>query len=175
MPIPAYERRHSDGEVGSLSNRENGHQDLVDINTAAGDTALSNGGNSDTNSHAEIVDIMQDPNIDSERNLDFDTQVHTPEVFMFDYGVVVIWGMTLHQEERFLKEVSKFESEKLDEDDLVDPECFNFYYTREYQARIYNDFITLRDKSDYMGKLAISHAIAQSVKVCGTFFPDVYT
>lgn len=95
---------------------------------------------------------------------DFDTQVHTPEVFLFDYGVVVIWGMTEIEEARFLKYISKFELEKLSPDD-VETEHFNFYYTREYQARIYNDFITLRDKNNYMTKLAISHALAQSVKV----------
>lgn len=96
--------------------------------------------------------------------LDFDIEIHTPEVFLFDYGVVVIWGMTESQETRFLKDVSKFELEKLAPDD-VETERFNFYYTREYQARIYNDFITLRDKNNYMTKLAISHALAQSVKV----------
>ena len=104
-------------------------------------------------------------------NPDFDTQVHTPEVFLFDYGVVVIWGMSLAHEERFLKELAKFEVEKLAPDD-VETEHFNFYYTREYQARIYNDFITLRDKNNYTTKLAISHALAQSVRVGA--FPSSY-
>lgn len=95
---------------------------------------------------------------------DLDTKVHTPEVFLFDYGTVVIWGMSVEQEERFLKEIAKFETEKLGTDD-VQTENFNFYYTSEYQARIYNDFISLREKKNYMTKLAISHALAQSVKV----------
>ncbi|ROW12520.1 hypothetical protein VMCG_00747 [Cytospora schulzeri] len=94
---------------------------------------------------------------------DFDIEVHTPEVFLFDYGVVVIWGMSLQQEQRFLKEMAKFELEKLSQDD-VEVEMFNFYYTREYQARIYNDFIALRDKNNYKVKLAIAHALAQSTK-----------
>ncbi|CAK7199073.1 sporulation protein rmd1 [Sporothrix eucalyptigena] len=98
-----------------------------------------------------------------ERPVDFDINVHTPELFLFDYGVVVIWGMTEAQEQRFLKELAKFELEKLAPDDM-EAEFFNFYYTREYQARIYNDFIALRDKNNYMTKLAISHALAQSVK-----------
>ncbi|CAK7213154.1 sporulation protein rmd1 [Sporothrix curviconia] len=98
-----------------------------------------------------------------ERPVDFDINVHTPELFLFDYGVVVIWGMTEVQEQRFLKELAKFELEKLAADDM-EAEFFNFYYTREYQARIYNDFIALRDKNNYMTKLAISHALAQSVK-----------
>lgn len=95
---------------------------------------------------------------------DFDTKVHTPEVFAFDYGVVVVWGMTPDEEQRFLKEISKFEIGSLPADQ-IETEEFNFYYTREYQPRIYNDFITLRDKHSYMTKLAISHALAQSVKV----------
>ncbi|ROW17496.1 hypothetical protein VPNG_00903 [Cytospora leucostoma] len=94
---------------------------------------------------------------------DFDIEVHTPEIFLFDYGVVVIWGMTLQQEQRLLKEMAKFELEKLSPDD-VEVEMFNFYYTREYQARIYNDFIALRDKNNYKVKLAIAHALAQSTK-----------
>ncbi|KAI7341635.1 hypothetical protein KC336_g22776, partial [Hortaea werneckii] len=63
----------------------------------------------------------------------------------------------------FLKEIARFENEKLAKDD-VQTEEFNFYYTREYQARIYNDFISLREKRNYMTKLAISHALAQSTK-----------
>jgi uncharacterized Rmd1/YagE family protein len=110
--------------------------------------------------------LMEDAPV-SESIPDFDIQIHTPEVFLFDYGVVVVWGMTEAQETKFLKDISKFEVEKLAPDD-VEIERFNFYYTREYQARIYNDFITLRDKTNYMTKLAISHALAQSVKVNDT-------
>ena len=80
--------------------------------------------------------------------------------------------MTLQQEERFLKEISKFEAEKLGTDD-VQTENFNFYYTQEYQARIYNDFISLREKKNYMTKLAISHALSQSVKT--SLFEDLLT
>jgi uncharacterized Rmd1/YagE family protein len=87
------------------------------------------------------------------------------DVFLFQYGVVVIWGMTVEEEQRFLREIAKFETEKLSEDD-VQVENFNFYVTSSYQPRIYNDFITLKDGRNYMVKLSISHAIAQSVKVC---------
>ncbi|PFH56392.1 hypothetical protein XA68_16583 [Ophiocordyceps unilateralis] len=104
------------------------------------------------------------PALDSEVAApELDVQVHTPEAFLFDYGVVVVWGMTEAHEARLLRDIAKFEVEKLALDD-VETEHFNFYYTHEYQARIYNDFITLRDKHNYMTKLAISHALAQSVK-----------
>ncbi|TDZ29340.1 Sad1-interacting factor 2 [Colletotrichum spinosum] len=150
-PVQAYERRHSTGDVS-----DNGFQrdNLVDLQSEGRQDSGFVEGFEGHNDHDQVM---------LETNPDFDTQIHTPEVFLFDYGVVVIWGMTLAQEQRFLKEIAKFETEKLAPDD-VETEHFNFYYTREYQARIYNDFITLRDKRNYMTKLAISHALAQSVK-----------
>ena len=163
------ERRYSDSALEVEENKHHRHEDLVDISTAAGDTTLENGESSIPNHDLIPLDQDQAPTISS---LDFDTTVHTPEVFLFEYGTVVIWGMTLAQEERFLKEISKFESEKLSADD-VQTENFNFYYTREYQARIYNDFISLREKKNYMTKLAISHALAQSVKT--SLFEDLLT
>lgn len=35
------------------------------------------------------------------------------EVFLFEYGVTVTWGMTEAEEKRFLKEIAKFEIESL--------------------------------------------------------------
>jgi len=35
------------------------------------------------------------------------------EVFLFEYGVTVIWGMTEDEEKRFLNEIKKFEVESL--------------------------------------------------------------
>ncbi|KAF4638062.1 hypothetical protein G7Y89_g16 [Cudoniella acicularis] len=164
--MPAQmERRHSDSAIEVEDNNKHRRDDLIDLHTEGGDVSLGNGEHEAPNRmHSELVQQrMDDETLAPERNLDFDTQVHTPEVFLFDYGVVVIWGMSLKDEQRFLKEIAKFESEKLAPDDM-ETECFNFYYTREYQARIYNDFITLREKGNYMTKLAISHALAQSVK-----------
>lgn len=100
---------------------------------------------------------------DDRRRYEIDTDVDIPEIFVFDYGAVVIWGMTKADERRFLAEMARFEVETL-ADEKVQVEDFNFYYTREYQARIYNDFISLQDKGNYKMKLAVSHALAQSVK-----------
>ncbi|KAH6661306.1 hypothetical protein BKA67DRAFT_654427 [Truncatella angustata] len=154
MPVQNYERRHSTGQ-------------LIDVGDGAADVGTVETYDSGRDFHNNLSypsqhDEIHDPS-STQHEADFDTTVHVPEVFLFEYGVVVIWGMTLAHEKRFLKDIAKFENEKLDDDD-VETECFNFYYTREYQARIYNDFITLRDKTNYMTKLAISHALAQSVK-----------
>lgn len=158
---PMLERRYSDSAVEVEVNKAHRREDLIDLTTEAGDTTLENGESSIPNHTAMGMEQPEPPRPDT---LDFDTQVHTPEVFLFEYGTVVIWGMTLQSEQRFLKDIAKFENEKLSGDD-VQTENFNFYYTREYQARIYNDFISLREKKNYMTKLAISHALAQSVKV----------
>jgi len=170
IPVPLRERRHSDSTLEVEDNMKQRREDIIDLHTEGGDTSLATGEPMEPNRmYSDIVERRIDESLDRDSSLDFDTNVHTPEVFVFDYGVVVIWGMSLQHEQRFLKEVAKFESEKLAPDDM-ETECFNFYYTKEYQARIYNDFITLREKNNYMSKLAISHALAQSVKVQSSYF-----
>ncbi|KAF2085240.1 YagE family protein [Saccharata proteae CBS 121410] len=171
-PPRLVERRHSDSAVEVDGNTEQRREDLIDLHNRAGDVSLDQGIEGAihvTDEGAVEVPAVRRPSHSSSSLrhesdfLDFDTSVHTPEVFLFNYGTVVIWGMTQAQEHRFLKEIAKFEVEKLAKED-VQTEDFNFYYTREYQARIYNDFISLREKKNYMTKLAISHALSQSVK-----------
>ncbi|KAF7543342.1 hypothetical protein G7Z17_g10815 [Cylindrodendrum hubeiense] len=169
-PVQNYERRHSTGSEG-VNGGQQPREDLIDLHpngAESGNGIPPFNGHADRDiAHLSNEDLLgpglADESAIADTNPDFDTEIHTPEVFLFDYGVVVIWGMTESQEAKFLKDISKFETEKLAPDD-VETELFNFYYTREYQARIYNDFITLRDKTNYMTKLAISHALAQSVK-----------
>ncbi|PPQ68916.1 hypothetical protein CVT24_007660 [Panaeolus cyanescens] len=98
----------------------------------------------------------------------FDTTATEAEIFMFDYGTVVIWGMTEAQERRFLSSVKRFEVEKLAPED-VEMEDLNYYYAN--YSRIYNDVITLRKGSGYMTKLSLSHALSQSVKI--SLFEDL--
>lgn len=154
LKVPVnLERRYSDSMIDVNENFHHRRGSLMDFDK--GTSALENGESSEANDSVFHA---------GQESPDLDTQVHTPEVFLFEYGTVVIWGMTLLEEQRFLKDISKFESEKLPADD-IQTENFNFYYTSEYQARIYNDFISLREKRNYMTKLAISHALSQSVKV----------
>ncbi|TFK41616.1 DUF155-domain-containing protein [Crucibulum laeve] len=98
----------------------------------------------------------------------FDTTATEAEIFMFEYGTVVIWGMTEAQEKRFLSSIKRFEIEKLAAED-VEMEDLNYYYAN--YSRIYNDVITLRKGSSYMTKLSLSHALSQSVKI--SLFEDL--
>lgn len=161
------QRRFSDSAIEVEDNAERRREDLMDLQNEAGSSSQMHMSNT---AEEHISDqLLEASGAPLERPItpDFDTTVHIPEVFLFEYGVVVTWGFSVKEEQRFLKEIAKFEQEKLGKDD-VQTEEFNFYYTREYQARIYNDFISLREKRNYMTKLAISHALAQSTKVRST-------
>lgn len=161
-------RRFSDSAIEVEAQSERRRDNLIDLQDNDNDHLLINDSESSDLPHRpEPMHADSDPSIGTP---DFDIQVHTPEVFLFEYGTVVIWGMTTQEEKRFLKELAKFETDKLGKDE-IETEEFNFYYTREYQARIYNDFISLRDKKNYMIKLAIAHGLSQSVKT--SLFEDL--
>ncbi|BDD58290.1 hypothetical protein MAP00_003582 [Monascus purpureus] len=103
------------------------------------------------------------------------------EMFVFSYGVVVFWNFTEPQEKDLLADLAFATSSvtgtpvplatlPLHEEDF-ETEEFHFEYSTEIShPRVYNDMITLRS-GDHMIKLAISHGIAQSTKLC--FFEEV--
>ncbi|OJI98528.1 hypothetical protein ASPVEDRAFT_186045 [Aspergillus versicolor CBS 583.65] len=103
------------------------------------------------------------------------------EMFVFSYGVVVFWNLSAKQEKDILADLAFATSSAtgspitlatlplLEED--FETEEFHFEYSTEIsRPRVYNDMITLRS-GDHMIKLAISHGIAQSTKLC--FFEEV--
>ncbi|KAL2199047.1 hypothetical protein P885DRAFT_31412 [Corynascus similis CBS 632.67] len=100
------------------------------------------------------------------------------EMFVFSYGVVVFWNFTERQEKDILADLTFAENESgislvtgpLDEMDF-ETEEFHFEYSADVKRpRVFNDMITLLPRSDHMVKLTISHAIAQSTKLC--FFEE---
>ncbi|KAL2155039.1 hypothetical protein VTH82DRAFT_3715 [Thermothelomyces myriococcoides] len=100
------------------------------------------------------------------------------EMFVFSYGVVVFWNFTERQEKDILADLTFAENESgiplmagpLDEMDF-ETEEFHFEYSPDVKRpRVFNDMITLLPRSDHMVKLTISHAIAQSTKLC--FFEE---
>lgn len=120
------------------------------------------------------------------------------ELFIFSYGVAVLWNFTPNQEKDLLADLTFSSStglstgkhamlsqkaaalapptigiplmtRALDESDF-ETEDFHFQYDSSIEKpRIFNDMITLRT-SDHMIKLAMSHAIAQSTKL--SFFEE---
>lgn len=87
---------------------------------------------------------------------------HIGDAFFFQYGALVCWGLTEKEEQRFLSEVKEFEIQALDD---VEVDKFSFSFGES--ARISKDEIILPTK-EVLARLAISHGLAQSVKL-GTF------
>ncbi|KAI8808632.1 hypothetical protein BJ742DRAFT_677755, partial [Cladochytrium replicatum] len=86
------------------------------------------------------------------------------ECVFFEYGAVVMWGLTVEEETMILQAMESFEEEKLGISDIESDE-FHFAYNSKLQPRIYNDIITLKNPGNIMVKLTISHALAQSAKL----------
>lgn len=86
------------------------------------------------------------------------------DVFCFSYGVVIFWGFAAEEELAFLSELKSFEK-----DPFGKPEVDEFSFSYGDKLKIEEDEIILQ-KKDSLTKLAISFAIAQSVKL--TVFED---
>jgi uncharacterized Rmd1/YagE family protein len=173
------ERRYSDSAIEVDDNNTHRREEMADLQDEMGEPPMSgesgrtSQSSSDLHHPHESDDLhpresddlhpRESDDLHPRDNSDLSTTVHTPEVFVFEYGTIVVWGMTVAQERRFLGDMSKFAETPLPPESTQTEE-FNFYYTQDYQARIYNDFISLREPKNYMLKLAISHALSQSVK-----------
>ena len=84
------------------------------------------------------------------------------DVFYFSYGVTVCWGLSAETCLYYLDKVKPFEHQHIEE-----METDEFTYTKGDNTRIVEDEIILAT-DDTLNRLAISHGIAQSVKL-GTF------
>ncbi|KAJ3031380.1 UNVERIFIED_CONTAM: hypothetical protein HDU68_004459 [Siphonaria sp. JEL0065] len=87
------------------------------------------------------------------------------EVFLFDFGVIVLWNFTVEEENLYLSILRPFATNPRNSSD-AEVEDFHFQYdfSRPNQPRIYNDMITLKSGNP-MIKLTISHGISQSAKL----------
>ncbi len=80
-------------------------------------------------------------------------------LFFFGYGAVVFWGFTEEEEASLLEKIKPFEKSPAQKSEFED---FSFSYGK--QSKIIGEEISLGD-SNPMTKLAISYAMAQSVKL----------
>jgi uncharacterized Rmd1/YagE family protein len=86
------------------------------------------------------------------------------ELFFFDYGVIAIWGLTREEEGEIVSNFATFCKEPVDKLSIEVEELL-YYYNSNYPPRIYNDIIALKSASNWLAKMTISHAIAQSAKL----------
>ena len=84
------------------------------------------------------------------------------DVFCFPYGVAVFWGVSLENCHAYLEQAKEFEEQPLEE---METDAFTFILGES--PKIVEDEITLLSL-DVLNRLAVSHGLAQSVKL-GTF------
>lgn len=84
------------------------------------------------------------------------------DVFYFPYGAIVCWGLSKEQCHIYLKEAKPFEQGTIED---IETDEFTFIFGDS--SKIVEDEIILPNK-DVLTRLAISHGLAQSVKL-GTF------
>lgn len=84
------------------------------------------------------------------------------DLFFFDYGVVIFWGLNEYQESILLKQVKNFEVNSY-EASKVEIESFKYGIVKE-NPMVINDIIYL-STDDFFNKMVISCAIAQSLKL----------
>lgn len=87
------------------------------------------------------------------------------DIFYFPYGAIVCWGFTEEEEKDILNAIKEFEKEP-----NVKAEFDEFTFTYGEAVKIEEDEITLHNKNA-LTKLAISHGLAQSVKL--TIFEEL--
>ncbi|NGX42700.1 MAG: hypothetical protein K940chlam7_00984, partial [Chlamydiae bacterium] len=81
------------------------------------------------------------------------------DIFFFPYGAMICWGASLEDGKKFLDEVENFQEQPLKEMEMDD---FTYSYGKEFEMM--EDEIILPDRN-ILTKLAISHGLAQSVKL----------
>ncbi|OIR57672.1 MAG: sporulation protein Rmd1 [Amphiamblys sp. WSBS2006] len=85
------------------------------------------------------------------------------EIFFFDYGVTVFWGLGEDEEKTVLDKLVAFETCPYNQED-IEIEDLSFAYSTSKQSRIINDLVILND-GNKMVKLALSHAFGQSALI----------
>lgn len=96
----------------------------------------------------------------------FSSHFNGGELFVFDYGVIVLWNFSRAEEILLLEDLTPFGVRPLkdnpqDIEEMQIEEMHFQYDTSQVQPRIFNDMITLKS-GNHMIKLTISHGVSQS-------------
>lgn len=172
-----YTYKHVDEARGLTSTMPNGKHPVSSRSHQHKDTKKSN--DSKTGDLLGIPELQHNADADASAGAEANTAAKrkrsrfsvediVPELFIMEYGTIVIWGMSHTEEKRLLRELRRFEVERLATEDVESEDLH--WYLADY-SRIYNDVITLRRGSSYMTKLSLSHALAQSTKI--SFFEGI--
>ncbi|RAL63644.1 hypothetical protein DID88_003687 [Monilinia fructigena] len=165
------ERRHSDSFIEVEENNKPRREDLLILHTNGGDVAISNGDHSPANHLLPEVTERQLENETEaliwEGNPGIDIKIHTPEIFLFNYGVVVIWGMSVAHEKQFLEDIARFESEKLAAENVEMESLISITpKTQSVKTSLFESLVdnTIEECKDIPNQIALTGAIDLSRK-----------
>eukprot|EP00123_Amoebidium_parasiticum_P006913 comp17741_c0_seq1/m.17717 comp17741_c0_seq1/g.17717 ORF comp17741_c0_seq1/g.17717 comp17741_c0_seq1/m.17717 type:complete len:435 (-) comp17741_c0_seq1:954-2258(-) len=149
------------GDYGAMDGRTQGTDytlNLVDDNFALYDSSNNDAG---TSGNDDTADPWEAP----QKQLDIpDDQTLPPEVYYFDYGVVVMWGLTELQHEAVLRDLRLYELERLSPGD-VDVDSLGIVVNPAVQPNILDEVLTINSLKDENMRLAAAFALSQSSKL----------
>ncbi|KAJ1534676.1 hypothetical protein HK096_003548 [Nowakowskiella sp. JEL0078] len=123
------------------------------------DNQIENNNNSQSESNKFIESITRS---------DLRKWMNRREVFIFEYGVIVIWNASKEDELVYLEYMREFAVGEFSDNEMdIEEVCFQYDLDGPPQPRIFNDLITLTSGNPLI-KLTLSHGLAQSVKM-GSF------
>lgn len=82
------------------------------------------------------------------------------DIFFFNYGCAVFWGVEEELIDKILRKLKNFENEH-----FVKPNFYSYFVVQGPTNKVYQNEIILNEASGIMEKLAISFALAQSMKL----------
>lgn len=96
----------------------------------------------------------------------YQIETETGLAFLFDYAVLVCWGINKTEREKIIKKIQQYISDPSDE---LTVETYTYHIEYSLPFTIRNDHITI-SSSDPEVRLALSHALSQSAKL--SYFED---
>ena len=89
---------------------------------------------------------------------------HKGHVFFFSYGCVVFWELTDDEISVILKKLKNFEVDHLPN---INANSDSYFVVQDSVTKVHQNEIHLSEDADIMDRLAISYALAQSMKLSG--------
>ncbi|KAM3582936.1 Sad1-interacting factor 3 [Umbelopsis sp. WA50703] len=170
-----YNYTHSSNEyaISPAEYRTNGTEsdNITDVDNSLSEAAVDSSKINDWTNDAETSKASEEVHDEAPMPITpltpgFSSHFDGGELFVFDYGVIVLWNFSRAEEILLLEDLAPFGIRPLKDnpeelEDMQIEEMHFQYDTSQVQPRIFNDMITLKS-GNHMIKLTISHGVSQS-------------
>lgn len=108
-----------------------------------------------------LLDCLKKDNYSIQKfNNVFHVEIDEGHVFLFSYGCAIFWEVEDEKIKQILKKLKEFENEHLNK-----PHSYSYFVVEGPINKVYQNEIILKLESGVIEKLAISYALAQSMKL----------